>query len=88
MERRKVDTVLCVRETKWKESMARSTGGGFKVFYHGVDGKRNGLGVILKEEYVDRVAEVIRVPGRIMNLKEICSKLDEVTESVPRGEYW
>lgn len=68
--------------------MARSTGGGFKVFYHGVDGKRNGLGVILKEEYVDRVAEVIRVPGRIMNLKEICSKLDEVTESVPRGEYW
>ncbi|KAF7693225.1 hypothetical protein C0J45_16608 [Silurus meridionalis] len=48
--RRKVD-MLCVQETKWKGSKARNIGGGFKLFYHGVNGKRNGVGVILKEEY-------------------------------------
>lgn len=49
MERRKVD-IPCVQETKWKESTSRSIGGGFKLFYHGVDGKRKGIGEILKEE--------------------------------------
>ncbi|KAI5624343.1 hypothetical protein C0J50_15865 [Silurus asotus] len=28
-------------ETKWKGSKARNIGGGFKLFYNGVDGKRN-----------------------------------------------
>ncbi|KAK3541669.1 hypothetical protein QTP86_000342, partial [Hemibagrus guttatus] len=36
MERRKVD-ILCVQETKWKGSKARSIGAGFKLFYYGVD---------------------------------------------------
>ena len=36
MERRKVD-ILCVQETRWKGSKARNTGGGYKLFYHGVD---------------------------------------------------
>ncbi len=68
MERRKVD-ILCVQETKWKGSKARSIVGGFKLFYHGVDGKRNGVGVILKEEYVNSVLEVKRVSDRMMSVK-------------------
>ncbi|KAF7687514.1 hypothetical protein C0J45_21963 [Silurus meridionalis] len=71
MERRKVDMV-CVQETKWKGSNTRNIGGGFKLFYHGVDGKRNGLGVILlflKEEFSKCVVEVKRVSERVMNLK-------------------
>ena len=60
MERRKVD-ILCVQECKWMGCKARSIGGGFKLFYHGVDGRRNGVGVILKENYVKRVLEVRRV---------------------------
>ncbi|KAI5102989.1 hypothetical protein C0J45_6570 [Silurus meridionalis] len=40
--------------------------GGFKLFYHGVDGKRNGVGVILKEEYSKSVVEVKRVSDRGM----------------------
>ncbi|KAK3515348.1 hypothetical protein QTP70_018020, partial [Hemibagrus guttatus] len=50
MERRKVD-ILCVQETRWKGSKARSIGAGFKLFYYGVDSKRNGVGVVLKEEF-------------------------------------
>ncbi|KAI5611135.1 hypothetical protein C0J50_4923 [Silurus asotus] len=68
MERKKVD-MLCVQETKWKGSKARNIGGGFKLFYHGVDGKRNGVGVILKEEYSKSVVEVKRVSDRVMIVK-------------------
>ncbi|KAK3529748.1 hypothetical protein QTP86_003015 [Hemibagrus guttatus] len=68
MERRKVD-ILCVQETRWKGSKARSIGAGFKLFYYGVDSKRNGVGVVLKEEFVRNVLEVKRVSYRVMSLK-------------------
>ncbi|XP_065672208.1 uncharacterized protein LOC136090032 [Hydra vulgaris] len=69
-ERRKLD-ILCVQETRWKGSKARSIGGGFKLFYHGVDRKRNGVGVILKEEFSKSLVEVKRVSDRV-----ICVKLE------------
>ncbi|KAK3544338.1 hypothetical protein QTP86_009110 [Hemibagrus guttatus] len=82
MERRKVD-ILCVQETRWKGSKARSTGAGFKLFYYGVDSKRNGVGVVLKEEFVRNVLEV----GCELEEKErFWSELDEVMESIPTGE--
>ncbi|KAK3571059.1 hypothetical protein QTP86_001309 [Hemibagrus guttatus] len=68
MERRKVD-ILCVQETRWKGSKARSIGAGFKLFYYGVDSKRNEVGVVLKEEFVRNVLEVKRVSDRVMSLK-------------------
>ncbi|KAK3568285.1 hypothetical protein QTP86_003156 [Hemibagrus guttatus] len=68
MERRKVD-ILCVQETRWKGSKAHSIGAGFKLFYYGVDNKRNGVGVVLKEEFVRNVLEVKRVSDRVMSLK-------------------
>ncbi|KAK3569279.1 hypothetical protein QTP86_026572, partial [Hemibagrus guttatus] len=68
MERRKVD-ILCVQETRWKGSKARSIGAGFKLFYYVVDSKRNGVGVVLKEEFERNVLEVKRVSDRVMNLK-------------------
>ncbi|KAK3523823.1 hypothetical protein QTP70_010438 [Hemibagrus guttatus] len=68
MERRKVD-ILCVQETRWKGSKARSIGAGFKLFYYGVDSKRNGVGVVLKEEFVRNVLEVKRVSDRVMTLQ-------------------
>ncbi|KAK3522612.1 hypothetical protein QTP86_027198 [Hemibagrus guttatus] len=68
MERRKVD-ILCVQETRWKGSKARSIGAEFKLFYYGLDRKRNGVGVVLKEEFVRNVLEVKRVSDRVMSLK-------------------
>ncbi|KAK3548401.1 hypothetical protein QTP70_012644 [Hemibagrus guttatus] len=68
MERRKVD-ILCVQETRWKGSKARSIGAGFKLFYYGVDSKRNGVGVVLKKEFVRNVLEVKRESDRVMSLK-------------------
>ena len=68
MERRKID-ILCVQETRWKGSKARNLGGGYTLIYHGLDGQRNGVGVILKEEYRNSVLEVKRISDRIINLK-------------------
>ncbi|KAK3539832.1 hypothetical protein QTP70_013351 [Hemibagrus guttatus] len=82
MERRKVD-ILCVQETRWKGSKARSIGAGFKLFYYGVDSKRNGVGVVLKEEFVRNLLEV----GCELEEKErFWSELDEVMESIPTGD--
>ena len=68
MERRKLD-MLCVKETKWKGSKARNLGGGYKLYYHGVDRRRNGVGIILKEEWTSGVIEVSRVTDRIMHMR-------------------
>ena len=68
MERRKVN-ILCVQETKWKGSKARSIGDGFKLLYHGVDGRRNSVGIILKEDYANSVVEVKGKFDRMMSVK-------------------
>ncbi|KAK3558233.1 hypothetical protein QTP86_013968 [Hemibagrus guttatus] len=44
-------------------------GAGFKLFYYGVDSKRNGVSVVLKEEFVRNVLEVKRVSDRVISLK-------------------
>ncbi|XP_065668149.1 uncharacterized protein LOC136088372 [Hydra vulgaris] len=70
IERRKLN-ILCIQETRWKSSKARSIGGGFKLFYHGVDRKRNGVGGNSEREFGKSVMEVKRVSDRV-----VCVKLD------------
>ncbi|KAK3549019.1 hypothetical protein QTP70_025091, partial [Hemibagrus guttatus] len=70
MERRKVD-ILCVQETRWKGSKARSIGAGFKLFYYGVDSKRNRVGCELEEKErfwseLDEVMESIPTGERVV----------------------
>ncbi|KAK3569563.1 hypothetical protein QTP86_001258 [Hemibagrus guttatus] len=70
MERRKVD-ILCVQETRWKGSKACSIGAGFKLFYYGVDSKRNGVGCELEEKErfwgeLDEVMESIPTGERVV----------------------
>lgn len=68
MQRRRVD-ILCVQETKWKGSKAKNIGDSFKLLYYGVDGKRNGVGIILNEDYAKCILEVKRVTDRLMWVK-------------------
>ena len=68
MERRNVD-ILCLQETKWKGSKARNIGGGCKLFYNGADGRKNGIGIVMREELVESVVEVKRVSDRLMAMK-------------------
>ena len=75
MERRNVD-ILCLQETKWKGSKARNIGGGCKIFYNGADGRKNGIGIVVREELAESVLEVKRVSDRLMAMKM------EVNESI------
>ena len=70
MERRNVD-ILCLQETKWKGSKARNIGGGFKIFYNETDGRRNGIGIVVREELVKSVLEVKRVSDRLKMKLEV-----------------
>ena len=68
MKRRNVD-ILCLQETKWKGSTARNIGGGCKIFYNGADERKNGIGIVLREELLESVLEVKRVSDRLMAMK-------------------
>ena len=67
--RKKSLQVLCVQETKWKGSHAREIGAGYKLYYHGEDGMKNGVGIILSEDMRDRVLAVERTCARVMMMK-------------------
>ena len=68
MERRNVD-ILCLQESKWKESKARNIGGRRKIFYNGADERKNGIGIVLREELAESVLEVKRVSDKLMAMK-------------------
>ena len=68
MERRNVD-ILCLQETKWKGSKSGNIGGGCKLFYNGADGRKNGIGIVVREELAESVLEVKRVSERLMAMK-------------------
>ena len=68
MERRNV-YILCLQETKWKGSKARNIEGGCKIFYNGADGRKNGIGIVVREALAENVLEVKRVSDRLMAMK-------------------
>ena len=68
MEQRNVD-ILCPQETNWKGSKARNIGGGCKLFYNRADGRKNGIGIVVREELAESVLEVKRVSDRLMAIK-------------------
>ena len=68
MERRIVD-ILCLQETKWKGSKPRNIGGGCKIFYYGADGRKNEIGIVVREEVAESVLEVRRLSDRLMAMK-------------------
>ena len=70
MKRRGVD-ILCVQETHWMGEKARCMGGGYKMWYCGFRNKKNGVGIILKKEHVERVVELLRATDR-----KICLKME------------
>ena len=61
--------ILCVQETHWKGKKARCLCGEYKIWYCGSRNKKNGMGIILKKEHVDRVVELWRVTGKKIGLK-------------------
>ena len=68
MKEKKID-ILLVQETKWKGERAAEFGAEYKMYYVGIDGRRNGVGIILTPDLKDTVLEVVRVNDRIIRMK-------------------
>ncbi|EYC34276.1 hypothetical protein Y032_0001g336 [Ancylostoma ceylanicum] len=68
MARRRIH-VLCLQETRWKGSKAREIGDGIKLFYHGIEAKRNGMAIAVSEPLKEYVSSVNRVSDRIISLR-------------------
>ncbi|KAL0820815.1 hypothetical protein ABMA28_005493 [Loxostege sticticalis] len=57
--------ICCIQETKWKGSKSRDIGHGYQLIYHGVDTKRNGVGVVLDRDLKQRI---INIERKILNI--------------------
>lgn len=68
LKRRRIN-VACLQETKWKGTKAREIGEGYKFYYCGSDGKRNGVGVVLDAKLKECVTEVKRMNDRLIIVK-------------------
>ena len=68
MKRRRID-IMGIQETKWGGNSARVLGNGYKVIYSGEVNKRNGVGVVVAEEWTKRVVSVDRVSDRLLAVK-------------------
>ena len=58
VNRRRLD-FCCLQETRWKEGSARKLGG-YKFYWQGCEEGNAGVGMLVKEEWVERVIEVRR----------------------------
>ena len=78
MIRRRVN-IVCLQETKWVGEKAKEIGTGFKLWYSGKVGNKNGVGIVVDKTLKDEVVEVRRVGDRLIRLKLV---LGEVTLNV------
>lgn len=70
---------MCVQEPRWKGSKARSTRGGFKLLYHGVN--RMGRELSRKKDYVNNVVEEKRMSsGALCTPHRLDVRLEEKEE--------
>jgi exonuclease III len=74
MKRRRIN-VACLQETRWKGTKAREIGKGYKFFYSGSDGKKNGVGIVLNSKLKECVMDVRRINDRLISLKIIMDKV-------------
>ena len=68
MKQRNVD-ILCLQETKWNGNKARNIGSDYKLFNNRADERKNGIGIVVREELVENVLKVKRVSDRLIAMK-------------------
>lgn len=81
MVRRRVD-ILCVQETKWRNTGNRARfldvrTKAYKMFYYGTEQGKNGIGIILAAELLGNVLTISKSSDRLMSLKLVI-----------QGEVW
>ena len=77
--------LCCLQETRWKEDGVKQIVGKdphFKMFWSGNDNGTGGVGILLAEEWWERVFEVVRVSDRIILIRMTIGKTVFVFVSV------
>ncbi|XP_057517809.1 uncharacterized protein LOC130798724 [Amaranthus tricolor] len=57
--------VACVQETRWKGQKAKGLKG-YKLWYAGLEGRRNGVGILVSNDILKQLVEVRRCNEKIM----------------------
>ena len=78
MLRRRLD-VLCVQETKWKNTACRARfldpkTRSHKLFYYGTEQGKNGVGIILKAELTGGIISITKPSDRLISIKLVINK--------------
>ncbi|XP_049796078.1 uncharacterized protein LOC126212707 [Schistocerca nitens] len=60
--------IACIQETKWKGSKAKEIGDGYKLIYRGTR-TRNGVAIVVDQDFRNNVTSVHRVSERLMSIK-------------------
>ncbi|KAK3506526.1 hypothetical protein QTP70_006437 [Hemibagrus guttatus] len=76
---------LPATEARWKGSKASSIGAGFKLYYYGVDSKRNGVGVVEVWEECSRGDKSVRVMSLKLEIEGVM--LNVVSGYAPQVGY-
>ncbi|XP_059289317.1 uncharacterized protein LOC132042819 [Lycium ferocissimum] len=66
--KKRMINIACVQETKWVGPKAKEVDG-YKLWFSGKSGDRNGVGILVDSELRDQVVEVRRVNDRMMTIK-------------------
>ena len=62
--------IACLQETKWVGSKAKELENtGYKIYYTGLDRRRNGVGIVVDKDLKDNVVTVSRKGDRIILVK-------------------
>ena len=67
LKRRFLD-FCCLQETRWKGGSAR-TFGGCKLFWIGCEEGNAGVGVLVAEQWIEKVIDVKRISERLLVLR-------------------
>ncbi|XP_057550600.1 uncharacterized protein LOC130828656 [Amaranthus tricolor] len=57
--------VACVQDTRWKGQKAKGIKG-YKLWYAGLDGRRNGVDILVSNDILKQLVEVRRCNDKIM----------------------
>ncbi|EYC35681.1 hypothetical protein Y032_1001g3350, partial [Ancylostoma ceylanicum] len=68
MKRRTI-RILCLQDPRWKGSKAIEIGDDIKLFYHGVETKKNGVAIAVDASLENHISSVTRVSDNIIFLR-------------------
>ena len=72
--KRRVVSVACLHETKWKGDKVKELADGYKLFYAGKNNTGNRVGIVVDKDMKEKIVRVKRLGDRIIAIKLVLEK--------------